>query len=104
MKNITKEEWKELISSTNNNVVLDVRTPEECNEGMQANAQQLDFLQSDEFLEGIDKLDKLKTYFVYCRSGNRSGKTCQIMESKGFLNTYNLIGGMLDWDGEVIKK
>ena len=34
---------------------------------------------------------------VYCRSGNRSGQACMILEAAGFTNVKNLTGGMLDW-------
>ena len=43
MKNVTKEEWKELLKNTENKVVLDVRTTPECSAGIQAEAIQLDF-------------------------------------------------------------
>ena len=40
-------------------------------------------------------LDKDKTYYLYCRSGNRSGQAARIMKSKGFDNVYN-VGGFED--------
>lgn len=103
MKNISKEEWKALIENTENKVVLDVRTAQECSEGIQPNALQLDFLSSSEFLSGVQELDKSKTFFVYCRSGNRSSQACQVLERFGVRDTYNLLGGMMAWDGELIK-
>jgi len=47
----------------------------------------------------IDELESLKDKEVifYCRSGNRSGQACQILEMLGFTNTKNLEGGMLAW-------
>ena len=47
------------------------------------------------------KGDKDKNYYVYCRSGNRSGQACKIMNQLGFKNAYNLIGGMMQWQGEI---
>lgn len=75
-----------------NVVILDVRTPEETAEGMIEGAEQLDY-NADNFEAEIEKLDKEKTYLVYCRSGNRSGKACALMAEKGFKNLYNMKGG-----------
>ena len=52
-------------------------------------------------LEGMKLMDKNKSYFIYCRSGNRSSKACFIMNSMGFKKTFNLMGGILEWDGEI---
>ena len=69
---------------------------------MQPNAKQIDFMSLSDFLYEVNQLDKSKSYFLYCRSGNRSGQACRYMKESGF-NTYNLIGGMLDWDGDIVK-
>ena len=102
MENVSKENWKKLVAKTDNAVVIDVRTSAECQEGMQPNAIQMDFLSLTDFLSAVNKLDKSKTYFLYCRSGNRSGQACMYMHDNG-LKTYNLIGGMLSWDGDIVK-
>ncbi len=79
-------------------VILDVRTKSEFNEGHIANSINIDF-QSDTFLNEILKLDKSKTYAVYCRSGNRSGKAVATMSNEQFISLYNLNGGVIDWAG-----
>jgi rhodanese-related sulfurtransferase len=47
----------------------------------------------------IDQLDDFKEQelILYCRSGNRSGQACMILDTLGFTNTKNLQGGMLAW-------
>jgi rhodanese-related sulfurtransferase len=40
---------------------------------------------------------KEEEVIVYCRSGNRSGQACLILETLGFKNVKNLSGGMLNW-------
>lgn len=47
----------------------------------------------------VEELEDLKDQevIVYCRSGNRSGQACLILDTLGFTNTKNLIGGMLGW-------
>ncbi len=102
MENVTASQWRQLISENENHVILDVRTPAECDSGILESAQVFNFLDVSAFMEGLDALDKSKTYFVYCRSGNRSGQACSIMDQHGFNKTYNLIGGMMHWDGNIV--
>ena len=51
MKNLTKEDWKKLINETENAVVIDVRTPEECAEGTQPIALQINFSSLKTFVD-----------------------------------------------------
>ncbi|MFZ9403695.1 MAG: rhodanese-like domain-containing protein [Sediminibacterium sp.] len=46
-----------------------------------------------------DDIDDLKneTVYVYCRSGNRSGQACLMLEPYGFKDIVNVSGGMLAW-------
>lgn len=71
--------------------VIDVRTPAEVAEGMLAGARHLDFMAPD-FAEKAAALDRDQTYYLYCRSGNRSGQAAQRMRGMGFENVYN-VGG-----------
>lgn len=104
MEDLTQEEWAEQLANDGNAVVLDVRTDDEVAEGIIPNAIHIDIYKGQEFIDEIEALDKSKNYYVYCRSGNRSGKACQIMEQLGFENAYNLEGGMLEWTGDVVDK
>jgi rhodanese-related sulfurtransferase len=47
----------------------------------------------------VDELDSMKDkeVVIYCRSGNRSGQACLMLETMGFTNVKNLVGGMLAW-------
>lgn len=99
-KNITLQEAANLVEENIDNldfVILDVRTPSEFAEGHIKGANNIDYY-SETFQEELNKLDKNKTYFVYCRSGNRSGQTIGIMKTLGFSKIYNLsAAGMGDW-------
>ncbi|GAA4301564.1 rhodanese-like domain-containing protein [Nibribacter koreensis] len=75
--------------------LLDVRTPGEFASGTIPGAKNLDVM-SSEFKTALDRLDKDKEYFVFCRSGTRSGSACQLMAEKG-LKAYNLQGGVGAW-------
>jgi rhodanese-related sulfurtransferase len=101
MEELTQEEWISQLENDDNAVILDVRTDAEVEDGIIPKAIHIDIYRGQEFIDEIEALDKSKNYYVYCRSGNRSGKACQIMQQLGFENTYNLLGGMLEWEGDV---
>jgi len=94
-ENITPAEAKKMLNDKNV-VALDVRTPAEVSQGKIKNAVAINVASSG-FLREINKLDKSKTYIVYCRSGRRSMNASRIMSSKGFENIYNLLGGYNNW-------
>jgi rhodanese-related sulfurtransferase len=100
---LTQEDWVSQFEADENAVILDVRTEDEFNEGFIANAINIDIHSGQDFVNEIETLDKNKNYYVYCRSGMRSAKACEIMNQLGFENAYNLIGGITEWDGEVIE-
>jgi rhodanese-related sulfurtransferase len=101
MADLTQEEWTEQLEKDANGVILDVRTSDEVEEGSIPNSIQIDIYRGQEFVDELKKLDTSKNYYVYCRSGNRSGQACAIMNSMGFENAYNLMGGILEWEGEL---
>ncbi|MFC1897706.1 rhodanese-like domain-containing protein [Chloroflexota bacterium] len=98
---ITAQEAFSLIQKNKDNpdfVIIDVRTPEEFVEGYLENALNINF-NSENFSANINKLDKDKTYLVYCRSGNRSGRAVSIMTDLGFKEVYDM-GGITNWTTE----
>jgi len=72
-------------------VLLDVRTAEEFASGHLTGAQNVDF-RSGDFAQQFKSWDKHKVYYLYCASGNRSGKAAELMHAAGFKHIYN-IGG-----------
>lgn len=100
--NLTQEDWVSQYEADENAVILDVRTEAECDEGIIPGAINIDIHEGQGFIAKIEALDKSKNYYVYCRSGARSAKACEIMDELGFENTYNLLGGFLEWNGEVV--
>ncbi|MGB5553949.1 MAG: rhodanese-like domain-containing protein [Flavobacteriaceae bacterium] len=103
MADLSQEEWAAQLEGDDNAFILDVRTPEEVEEGYIPNSTNIDIYLGQDFLAAVEKLDKSKSYYVYCRSGNRSGQACAIMNSLGFEKTYNLSGGFMNWDGEMVQ-
>lgn len=102
MADLSQQDWEEQLEKDSNAVILDVRTEEEIEDGIIPNSINLDIYKGQEFIDELEKLDKSKNYYVYCRSGNRSGQACAIMKSIGIENSYNLQGGFMNWEGETI--
>jgi len=100
--NLTQEDWVSQFEADENAVILDVRTEAEFNEGSIPDAINMDIYEGQAFMENLEALDKSKNYYVYCRSGARSAKACEVMNNMGFENAFNLLGGFLEWDGEVV--
>ncbi len=95
---ITNMDAKDFSSITqqSNVVILDVRTPGEFSQGHIEGAMNID-VEASTFDAEIAKLDKTKTYAVYCHSGRRSGIATQTMAKMGFKHLYNLQNGLSDW-------
>jgi rhodanese-related sulfurtransferase len=94
-ENLPGEEFKNLFQATTGAVLLDVRTKGEFQGGTIKGAKNID-LMSPSFRQEISKLDKNKTYFLFCRSGNRSGQACTFMAEQQY-KVYNLAGGIGTW-------
>ena len=101
MEDLSNKRWKELIAETDDHIILDVRTSEEFEELRLPNSINIDFYNPKNFIQELEKLDKNKSYYVYCKTGNRSATTCDLMKEIGFTKTYNLLGGIAEWKGEV---
>ena len=54
----------------------------------------------------IDEIENLKgeEVIIHCRSGARSMTACMFLDSIGFKNTKNLVGGMLEWQEKFGSK
>ena len=74
--------------------ILDIRTPAEFAAGHLDGAQNIDFY-STTFQQELQKLDRDKTYVVYCRSGSRSKHAIQMMENLGFTSIVELDNGII---------
>jgi rhodanese-related sulfurtransferase len=98
MQTITAEEVRKRLEAGEKLNLVDVREPHENAEfnigGVLIPLGKVQTMQ-------VDELEDLKDQelIVYCRSGNRSGQACAILDMLGFKNTKNLVGGMLGWKG-----
>ena len=86
------QQFKTQYLAAKSHVLLDVRTAGEFQSGSLPTATNMDVMAAD-FKSKMDKLDQSKTYYVFCRSGNRSGNAVSMMKNAGF-NAFNLVGGI----------
>jgi rhodanese-related sulfurtransferase len=99
IEDITVEQANDLIIENGDNpdfMIVDVRTPEEYAEGHIEKSVLID-INGDNFEAKIGELDKNGKYLVYCRSGNRSGQAVDYMQEQGFIEVYNMLGGIGAW-------
>jgi rhodanese-related sulfurtransferase len=107
IEDITPEKAYSLIQSYHrgcpcrrkNLVIIDVRTPEEYAKGYIENAVNLNYY-SETFEEELGKLNKSKTYIIYCRSGRRSKMALDTMRELDFVKVYNVLGGIIEWEAK----
>ena len=78
-------------------VVIDVRNTGELSSGVIPKSIHINVMESS-FTTKVKELDRTKTYVIYCRSGLRSARACQIMAKNEFKDLYNLKGGFIAWD------
>jgi len=97
MKQMTAKEIETLLNEGKKLNIIDVREVDEVAAGRIPSAINMP-LGLVEFR--MHELDKSKEYIMVCRSGGRSGRAAQFLESYGF-NVINMAGGMLTWEGKV---
>jgi rhodanese-related sulfurtransferase len=99
LRGVTPQEAIELVQRNKKNpdfVILDVRTPEEFQSGHIEGAINVDYYNPGFEVE-LGKLDRAKTYLVYCRTGSRSENTFAHMKELQFRQIYDLEGGITAW-------
>ncbi|HDX9589342.1 rhodanese-like domain-containing protein [Bacillus sp. WLY-B-L8] len=94
MKEMTAKELKRKLMNHEVVNIIDVREVEEIAEGKIPEALHIP-LRLIEFR--MHELDKQKEYVIVCRSGGRSSRAAQFLESYGF-QVINMNGGMLAWE------
>jgi rhodanese-related sulfurtransferase len=97
MKEMTVKEVQEYIKKNKNISIIDVREVEEVAAGKIPGIKNIPL---SIFTERMDDINKDDEHILVCRSGNRSGKAGEYLESLGY-KVINMTGGMLEWDGDV---
>ena len=94
---LTASEFESGISDNDSIQILDVRTPEEYDNGHIKGALLADWNNKEQFEERIKYIDKNKPVYVYCLSGGRSAAAADRLKAAGFTNVVNLEGGINAW-------
>ncbi|MCJ8014807.1 rhodanese-like domain-containing protein [Paenibacillus sp. KQZ6P-2] len=98
---MTPQEVEQLIASGREDVqFIDVREVEEYLEG---HIKQVILIPLSQFEVRHDEIDRSKDTVMICRSGNRSRLACEFLSSHGHQKLHNMIGGMMNWQGETTK-
>ncbi|TKG93467.1 rhodanese-like domain-containing protein [Puteibacter caeruleilacunae] len=100
-KDLTANEFAKMIKEKNI-VLVDVRTASEFEDAHLESAILIDFFDPN-FKQNISSLSKKRTICVYCRSGNRSGKTMKLLADLGYKHVINLAGGIKGWKAEGLE-
>lgn len=93
---LSPKEFNEMGHKGKKSVILDIRTPEEIAEGYIEDAIFVNWTGGN-FEEEVSKLNKKKTYYVYCRSARRTIPATEKMKELGFKKVYMLDGGINNW-------
>lgn len=96
-ESIAAVSFAEIIKSTPQAAIIDVRSPEEFAGQHIDNAVNIDW-NGDNFEKTIGKYEKSQPIFVYCMSGGRSKKAAEKLAELGFSNIYELQGGIMKWN------
>jgi len=94
---ISVDEFEKKLAENSNVQLIDVRTPDEFNQGHLKGALNYDINSSD-FENKIAKLNNGKPVMVYCLSGGRSSSAAELLGQKGFSEVYNMQGGIMKWN------
>lgn len=96
MNEISTKQLQEILTQNPNIKLFDVREPMEYAAGHVPESKNFPLEKVSEF-----NFPKDEKYYFICRSGNRSGQFCEYLTELGYQDVTNVLGGMLEWHGEV---
>lgn len=93
---LSAKRFSNILTTTKNAILVDVRTSSEVEKGYIKGAVFMDFYAAD-FKQQIKTLDKNTPIFIYCAAGGRSLDAMNILLANGYKKVYDLEGGIIDW-------
>ena len=101
MEDVSNDTFLALMADKPEALLLDVRTPEEWNEGHLAGASHADYWGDEQvFQAAMDAIPRDRPVLVYCAGGGRSGLTAKELIKAGHREVYNLENGISGWIAE----
>lgn len=101
MEDVSNHTFLALMADKPEALLLDVRTPEEWNEGHLAGASHADYWGDEQaFQAAMDAIPRDRPVLVYCAGGGRSGLTAKELVKAGHREVYNLENGISGWIAE----
>ena len=95
---VTVEELKIMLEKNKDFVLLDVRTENEVL--LSKISEKSIHIPMNEIPNRLNEINN-KEIIVYCKSGKRSAKVCEYLQSNNYSNAKNLRGGILAWGKEI---
>ncbi len=99
MKEITTDELKEIVLSSEPVNIVDVREDEEVAMGMIPNAEHISM---NDIPDHVDDFKKDTTYYIVCAGGVRSAKVVAFLNDHG-IDAVNVEDGMRAWGEEGLE-
>lgn len=96
---ISPQEMYDALKSDSSAQLVDVRTAKEYGVNHLKDAQNI-CVTNDDFEEKVKTLDKSKPVYVYCKRGGRSAKAAKLLNEMGFVEVYDLQGGIMNWEDD----
>jgi rhodanese-related sulfurtransferase len=91
---LTIEEAKSLIESNSSLIILDVRTREEYDN---CHIKEAILIPVSELEDHLNELSKEEEFLIYCRTGNRSTNSVNILKANGYTKIFHLKDGITAW-------
>lgn len=91
---VTVEEAKSLVESNVSLIIVDVRTREEYDSGHIEGAI---LIPVSELESRINELSKEEELLIYCRTGNRSSNSVNILKANGYTKIFHMNDGIIVW-------
>jgi len=91
---VTFEEAKSLVESNVSLIIVDVRTREEYDSG---HVEDAILIPISELESRINELSKEEELLIYCRTGNRSSNSVNILKANGYTKIFHMNDGIIAW-------